>query len=89
MKRLWSCAVLDDDVVQVTTFKMAENNNRLVLRLFEPTGKKRSTRVEIPSLSLTFEVSLTKFEIKTFSIDLQTKDIIETDLLEQSLNEKA
>ncbi len=80
--------ILDDEVVQMTTFKMAENENRLVLRLFEPTGQKRSTRVEIPSLNLLFAVSLEKFEIKTFSIDLQTKEIIETDLLERSLNEK-
>ena len=80
--------ILDDEVVQVTTFKMAENKNRLVLRLFEPTGQKRSTRVEIPSLNLSFEVSLKKFEIKTFAIDLETKEIIETDLLERSLNEK-
>jgi alpha-mannosidase len=80
--------ILDDEVVQMTTFKIAENENRLVLRLFEPTGQKRSTRVEIPSLNLSFAVSLKKFEIKTFSIDLQTKEIIETDLLERSLNEK-
>ena len=80
--------ILDDEVVLVTTFKMAENENRLVLRLFEPTGKKRSTRVEIPPLNLSFEVSLKKFEIKTFAIDLETKEITETDLLERSLNEK-
>jgi len=80
--------ILDDEVVQVTTFKMAENENRLVLRLFEPTGEKRSTRVDILSLDLSFEVSLKKFEIKTFAIDLKTKEIVETDLLERSLNEE-
>ncbi len=80
--------ILDDEAVQVTAFKFAEDENRLVLRLFEPTGRKRSTRVEIPFLKLSFDVSLEKFEIKTFAIDLETKENVETDLLERSLNEK-
>ncbi len=80
--------ILSENVVQLASFKMAENENRLVLRLFEPTGKKRSTHVDIPSLNLSFEVSLKKFEIKTFAIDIKTKEIIETDLLERSLNEE-
>ena len=80
--------ILSENVVQLTSFKMAEKKNRLVLRLFEPTGKKRSTRVDIPSLNLSFEVPLKKFEIKTFAIDIKTKEIIETDLLERSLNEE-
>lgn len=79
--------MLTDGVVQLTAFKMAENENRLVIRLFEPTGKKRSTRVDIPSLNLSFDVSLGKFEIKTFSIDLKSKEIRETDLLERRLDE--
>ena len=44
--------------------------------------------MDIPSLNLSFEVALKKFEIKTFAIDIKTKKIIETDLLERSLNEE-
>jgi len=80
--------ILDDEAVQMTTFKMAEKKNKLVLRLFEPTGKRRSSRVDVPSLNLSFDVSLKKFEIKTFVIDLETKGVVETDLLERSLNEE-
>ena len=80
--------ILEDAVIQMTAFKMAEEGDRLVVRLFEPTGQKRSTCVFIPSLDLSFEANLEGFEIKTFAVDLATKKIIETDLLERSLNEE-
>ena len=44
--------------------------------------------MDIPSLNLLFKVSLKKFEIKTFAIDLKTKEIMETDLVERSLDEE-
>jgi len=73
------------DAVQVTSVKMAEENNWLILRLFEPTGEKRKTGVSVPSLNLSFEVKLQGFEIKTMAVDLDSKEIFEVDLMEKRL----
>jgi alpha-mannosidase len=73
------------DAVQVTSVKMAEESNWLILRLFEPTGEKRKTGVSIPSLNLSFEVKLQGFEIKTMAVDLDSKEIFEVDLMEKRL----
>jgi alpha-mannosidase len=75
--------VLSDDVVQLGAMKCAEDGERLILRLFEPTGDNRTTRVTIPPLALEFDVTLRGFEIKTLAIDLETKEVFETDLLER------
>jgi alpha-mannosidase len=76
---------LDDEVVQATAIKKAEDKNWLILRLFEPTGEQRSTKVTIPGRSLSFEVTLKGFEIKTLAVDLDTDEVFEVDLLERTL----
>jgi alpha-mannosidase len=75
--------ILEDQVVQLAAMKLAEDGDRLILRLFEPTGQARTTVVNIPSLDLRFDVALGGFEIKTLAIDLGTKAVVETDLLER------
>jgi alpha-mannosidase len=74
---------LSDDVVQVTAVKLDEENNRLIIRLFEPTGKKRHIELSIPVLELLYSVRLEGFEIKTLAVDLDSKKIYETDLMER------
>ena len=76
---------LDDKVVQATAIKKAEDKNWLILRLFEPTGEQRSTKVTISGRSLPFEVTLGGFEIKTMAVDLDTDEVFEVDLLERKL----
>lgn len=77
---------LSDEAIQITALKMGEREDWLVLRLFEPTGSRRGTRVSIPALDLKFEVSLKAFEVKTMAVDLSTKEIFETDLLEHRIS---
>jgi alpha-mannosidase len=79
---------LDDQVAIATTVKKAEDKNWLILRLFEPTGEKRSTSLTIPGRSLTFEVALGGFEIKTLAVDLDTDAFFEVNLLERKLKHK-
>ncbi len=79
---------LDDHVVQVTALKKAEDKNWLILRLFEPTGMQRTTKVIIPGRSLSREITLGRFEIKTLAVDLDTNEIFEVDLLERELDQK-
>jgi alpha-mannosidase len=64
---------------------MAEDKNGLIIRLFEPTGKIRTTQLSIPGLDMSFDVSLGAFEIKTLGVDLETKEIYERDLMEKKL----
>ena len=77
--------VVSDTVVQVTAVKKAEENNWLLIRLFEPIGKERKVIVSIHSLNLNFDVSLMPFEIKTMAVDLDSNDIFEVDLIEKKL----
>jgi alpha-mannosidase len=76
---------LSDDVVQLGAMKIAEGDDRLILRLFEPTGEPRTTTITIPPLDLRFDVALGAFEIKTLALDPKTRTVEETDLLERNV----
>jgi alpha-mannosidase len=77
--------VLSDKVIQATAVKLGEQKKWLILRLFEPSGNKRETRISIPSISLDFDVSLDSFELKSLAVDLGTKEVFEVDLMERRL----
>jgi alpha-mannosidase len=76
---------LSDETIQVTALKMAEEGERLIIRLFEPTGKPGKTEVSLPLLGIRFTVSLGKFEIKTLSVDIKSGKVFEMDLMENRL----
>jgi len=77
--------ILSDKAIQVTAFKMAEDKNWIVFRLFEPTGRIRKTQVAIPGLNMDFNLSLGAFEIKTIAVDWESKKTFELDLVERKL----
>ena len=74
---------LSDDAVQVTAVKKSQQGNDLVVRLFEPTGSDRSTRLLIPSMNLDQTVELKGFEIKTLLINTENQNVTEANLLEE------
>ncbi|MBI4882110.1 MAG: alpha-mannosidase [Planctomycetes bacterium] len=78
-------ALLQDGVVQLAAFKMAEQDDDLILRLFEPTGKARSTTLSLPCCGARTRVRLTPFEIRTLRFSRRTRRFVETDLLEEPL----
>jgi alpha-mannosidase len=78
---------LSDDVVQMTALKMAEENDWIIIRLFNPTGEERQTEVRIPCFNLTIPVSLSRYEIKTLSVDRETRKVFEVDLRERRMDE--
>lgn len=80
-----SFALLDDPAVQLTALKRTDDGNGLIARLFEPTGCKRSTVLRFPSLGIATPVELAGFEIRTLRIDLSTRSVAATDLLERPL----
>ncbi|MCP4725376.1 MAG: alpha-mannosidase [bacterium] len=78
---------LSDNIVQLNALKIAENKNWLIIRLFEPTGKERSTQVTILALDMSFNVEMSPFEIKTIAVDPDAKEHFEVDLLERRLDQ--
>jgi hypothetical protein len=78
-----SGVTLDDEVVRLSALKLSEDGNALVLRLFEPTGARRHTRVRVPALHLDFPVTLRPFELRTLLVDRATHEVRDADLLER------
>jgi len=79
--------VLSDRAVQVLAVKKAERGKDLIVRLFEPTGRKRSTTITMPFLETKARVALGPFEIKTLRVNLRTGGVSHVDLLERPLKE--
>jgi alpha-mannosidase len=76
-------AILSDNVTQITAIKKATNNNNLIVRLFEPTGKKRSTVLSLPFVGKKIKLHLNPFEIKTLKINPNSGSHKEVNLLEK------
>jgi len=76
-------ARLSDKVVQVTAIKLAEDSRDLIIRLFEPTGRRRSTVLSLPMLRKSKKLTLKPFEVRTLRINPRTGAIDEVDLLER------
>ena len=74
---------LSDKAVQVTALKKAEKGGDLIIRLFEPTGRRRTTDLILPSLGARTTVTLNGFELKTLRFRKKTKKFLDVDLLEE------
>ena len=79
--------ILRDDVVQLAAFKKSEDSEEFIVRLFEPTGKARTTTLVMPPLDIEKQIGLGAFEVKTFRINADTGSVVETDLLERPLRD--
>jgi len=79
---------LSDKVVQLMAVKPAQRGNDLIVRLFEPTGKPRTTELSLPFLGMRVKVALGKFEIKTLRINVKTRKVVQVDLLEQPIRSR-
>jgi len=84
-RKAMPAAVLSDKAVLLAAMKKAEDGKRLVLRLFEPTGKPRRTLLSLPFAKAKVRFAFRPFEIKTLLFDPQKKTFSEADLLERSL----
>ena len=76
--------ILDDPAVQLTAFKKAEASDELIVRLFEPTGRGRSTTLALPHLGLKHRVRLDAFEIRTLAIDPSSRRVRDVNLMEEA-----
>lgn len=73
---------LSDDAVLVTAFKREERGDGYIIRLFEPTGTARTTKLRVPALALETEVALRPFELVTLRLDPHAKMIAPAGLME-------
>ncbi|MHB1627682.1 MAG: glycoside hydrolase family 38 C-terminal domain-containing protein, partial [Bacilli bacterium] len=80
--------LLSDATVQMTTLKRAEDSDDYVIRLFEPTGRSRSTSVMIPVLGIEYVVVLNGFEVKTYRIHADIWAMEEMSLMEERSSER-
>jgi alpha-mannosidase len=87
-KRPQPFVLLSDGAVQISALKKAEDGNALIIRLFEPTGKSRTTTVSLPWAGTKKTVHLRAFEIKTLAFDRKTRRFRELGLLEQPLRKR-
>lgn len=76
-------ASLSDDAVTLSVFKKAEKSDESVLRLFNPTDETRTTELTLPAIGYQGTFTLGAYEIKTVKMDLATKSVRETDLMEK------
>lgn len=74
---------ISDKAVQVTAVKKAESGNYVIIRLFEPTGKKRNLTISMPVIAKKFKIAIMPFEILTLRVDLRTKKISQVNLIER------
>ncbi|MDD5707652.1 MAG: glycoside hydrolase family 38 C-terminal domain-containing protein [Kiritimatiellae bacterium] len=75
-------AQLADEIVQVSAIKRAERGRALIVRLYEPTGRARTTMLRLPGLKTSRKVALRGFEVKTLRFDLTTRRWTEVGLTE-------
>lgn len=74
--------LLNDHVIQVTAFKQSEDGKGFIVRMFEPTGRPRTTTLSIPGWEIEIPLEFSPFEIKSLFLESETKFVCETDLME-------
>jgi alpha-mannosidase len=74
--------LVDNPALQLTALKVAEDGRRLIVRLFETSGKIQRIRLQLPALDLIHDLEFGPFELKTLAVDPAAREIRETDLLE-------
>ncbi|MDF1515545.1 MAG: glycoside hydrolase family 38 C-terminal domain-containing protein, partial [Anaerolineae bacterium] len=77
---------LSDNVIQITALKQAENGKGFIIRMFEPTGRARSTVLELKDQDIEAQLDFEAFEIKTIYLDPETRLLSETDLMENMMS---
>jgi alpha-mannosidase len=76
-------ATLSDTTIDCPASKRGTDGESVVVRLFEPTGRKRRTTLRLPAAGIERKVELGAFEVKTLTIALDSGAVRETDLMER------
>ncbi len=82
-KAVKPAVTLSDDVIQLSAFKQQSGGEAFIVRLFEPTGTGRSTRVTLPLHGIDEEIIFGPFEVKTFRVEPDQRRLIPVNLVER------
>lgn len=66
----------------MTAFKKEAEGDGYIIRLFEPTGLVRKTKVTIPCADIEQHVSLQPFEVQTLRINMKDRFLEQVNLME-------
>ena len=77
--------LLSDEAVEIAAVKKAEGSRDLIIRLFEPTGRRRTTTLSLPWASAKKTINLSPFEVKTLRFNPKTRRFAEVNLLEKAV----
>jgi alpha-mannosidase len=75
---------ISDPAIRLATFKKAEDDDDIIIRLFETTGERRKVRVRIPFYKKEIELVMNPHEIKSIALD-KNAEWHKVDLLERRL----
>lgn len=78
-----SAVTLSNQVIRLSALKIAEKDNRLIIRLFETSGNPARTQLGIPVFGLDTMLVFRPFEVKTIAVDPDGSQIDEVSLLEK------
>ena len=73
---------LSDPAVALVALKKAEDEERIILRLFESKGERRKVKAIVPFLKKEFEIDMEPFELKSIAFDTKPSTWCEVNLLE-------
>jgi alpha-mannosidase len=73
---------LSNPVIRLAALKFAENDDRLIIRLFETSGNPARTNLAVPIYGLETMLVFRPFEIKTIAVDPVGLQFIDVNLLE-------
>ena len=86
-KKVLPSIILSNNVIRLAALKLAENSNKLIIRLFNATGQKQETEIKLQSIGVKCNTVLKSNEIKSLAVDLETKEVFEVDLMEGKIIE--
>ncbi|HOQ32434.1 MAG TPA: glycoside hydrolase family 38 C-terminal domain-containing protein [Candidatus Hydrogenedens sp.] len=69
--------------ILISVVKKSEEGKDLIIRAYETYGKETLTNLHLTFLQLMYPLKFTPYEIKTVKININTKEIFETNLLEE------
>jgi alpha-mannosidase len=74
--------MLDNKAISMTAMKKTEGGEGYIFRLFNPSGEPETTKIEIPLLGISQDVSFGKYEIKTLRSGGKNVPLREVGLME-------
>jgi alpha-mannosidase len=79
--------IIDSQDIIITALKKAKTSQRMVLRLYNSRNEKIQANMEIKNIfDKKIPLSFLPHQVRTYEIDMEKKEIIETDLIENLTN---